>query len=149
MSLTKTKKCKIFKNDFSITPVFRNYDPKTEPEEKYYNWIKYSLAKEKKKLSVPIQDDDQNDTENSSLELKPEDDGDAIFAKETKEEKIPPVESTPVKPEEEGGRGGRTRSVYKTDGYNLDFDLTETDSESVDRTEDKMVRVKEKVLAME
>jgi hypothetical protein len=79
--------------------LFRPYDPKHEKdEEKYYNWIKYSLAKEKKKLSVPVQDDDQNDTENSSLELKPEDDGDAIFAKETKEEKkIPPVESTPVK----------------------------------------------------
>jgi len=46
----KDKKCKIFKSNFSITPVFRAYDPKTEKEseDKYNNWIKFSLAKEKK-----------------------------------------------------------------------------------------------------
>jgi len=33
--------------------------------------------------------------------------------------------------EEPGGRN-QSRSIYKTDGYNLDFDLTDSDEESVD-----------------
>jgi len=182
----KDKKCKIFKSDFSIIPVFRAYDPKTEkdPEEKYNNWIKYSLAKEKekKKTVVPIEGpDDLNDTEDSSLSLKQEEDGDAAFMKKTEEkaaaektnkeksdkndkpDKIdkpaktdkadkndkpekndkPDKNDKPEKGEKpENGENEETpgperrKSVYKTDGYNLDLDLTESDTESVDCTEE-------------
>jgi len=139
----KDKKCKIFKNEFCILPIFRPYDPKTEkdPEEKYNNWLKNSLIKERKKQAIPIQDnDDGNDTEDSSVELKAEEDGDAAFLKK-EDEKPLTVEKVEngkkhSSEEEKGGRN-QSRSIYKTDGYNLDLDLTESDEESVDRTDDE------------
>jgi len=135
----KDKKCKIFKSNFSIIPVFRPYDPKTEkePEERFNNWIKFSEAKEKKKQTTTI-DEDGNDTEDSSVELKAEEDGDAVFLKKLEEKTPPNIELNGMKgsnSEEEGGRN-QSRSIYKTDGYNLDFDLTDSDEESVDCTED-------------
>jgi len=135
----KDKKCKIFKSNFSISPQFRPYDPRTErePEEKFSNWVKFSLAKEKKKLTITSIDEDGNDTEDSSVELKAEEDGDAAFLK--KEEEKPVVEMNGVKhsnaSEEEPGGRNQSRSIYKTDGYNLDFDLTDSDEESVDCSE--------------
>jgi len=149
----KDKKCKIFKNNFYITPVFRPYDPKTEKEseDKFNNWLKYSLAKEKekKKTVAPIEGpDDLNDTEDSSLELKAEDDGDAAFVKKEEEkaaaEKIDKVDNAekaePGETEEKGGRE-KSRSIYKTDGYNLDLDLTESDTESIDRSDEENEQV--------
>jgi len=146
----KDKKCKIFKNDFIITPVFRAYDPKTEkePEEKFNNWLKYSLAKEKekKRTVAPIEGvDDLNDTEDSSIELKAEDDGDAAFVKKEEEkaaaektDKVDKAEKAePGETEEKGGRE-KSRSIYKTDGYNLDLDLTESDTESVDCSDEEI-----------
>jgi len=140
----KDKKAKIFKHEFCIIPVFRPYDPKTEkePEEKFNNWMRYSLAKEKKKQTMTT-DDDGNDTEDSSVELKEEEDGDAAFLKKLEVPTPPPqkIQTNGVKhsnsEEEQGGRN-QSRSIYKTDGYNLDFDLTESDEESVDCTEDEL-----------
>lgn len=88
----KDKKCKIFKSNFTITPVFRAYDPKAEKDEdKYYNWVKISMAKEKKKPAVLVNEDEVgNDSESGSFNLKPgEDDGDAEFLKKIEEEKPP------------------------------------------------------------
>jgi len=136
----KDKKCKIFKSDFSITPIFRPYDSKAdkEPEEKFNNWIKYNLVKEKKKQFIPATDDDGNDTEDSSIELKAEEDGDASFLK--KEQEIIELDNGMRYSSDDELMGGRnqSRSIYKTDGYHLDFDLTESDEESVDFTEDDL-----------
>jgi len=137
----KDKKCKIFKNQFSITPVFRPYDSNSksekDPEEKYNNMLKFSLAKERKKKPTPVQEfDDGNDTEDSSVELKAEEDGDAAFLKKEEEKPltVEKVKNGNRSDEEKGGRN-QSRSIYKTDGYNLDLDLTESDEESVDCSE--------------
>jgi len=154
----KDKKCKIFKSDYSITPIFRPYEPKHEKdEEKYNNWIKISLAKEKEKIKKPppVEEDLGNDTEGSSVELKvEEEDGDAAFIKReevvekpppgcpppaipvttTATEKVEPMVENGTKLDSEEEKGGRnqSRSIYKSDGYNLDLDLSESDTESED-----------------
>jgi len=98
-----------------------------------------SVWRKKEKKKPQVQElDDGNDTEDSSVELKAEEDGDAAFLKKEEEKPITveKVENGNVSDEEKGGRN-QSRSIYKTDGYNLDLDLTDSDEESVDCSDDE------------
>jgi len=151
----KDKKCKIFKKDFTLTVQFRNFDPKFDKDEdKYSNWLKFSLAKQKvPKLEKDDDDDGAIDTD-SSIELKAEEDvveekkkvvEDVVDEKkkslveekqlkkekkkELKQEKEEKFENG--RSDEENGRK-KSPSYYKYEGYNLPINVSESDEESVD-----------------
>jgi len=153
----KDKKCKVFKSDFTLTGLFRQWDPKQEKDdEKYNNWRSKSKAKQKQALINPKpekEDDNGCDTE-SSFELKAEED-EAEEKKpkksekkkekkekkgEEKDEKEVADNKTTTKEEDEEDKvdkyaeqDARTnRKTYNYEGYDLPIKVTESDEESVD-----------------